>query len=192
MAVRWIPFAFCTEGGPVGWIIVTLLAYYKYAWFLFAGMTQANPKLWMSFVLLYGQFEELFFNWVLSYQFQQDRPECTLEYDATFEQARNTGMPSLETQLSFALSSFVLCHFLITDSSPSVLTIVLVVVLPFVVGSGLYITSNNTALQVLIGALLGTANGIKRIFLYHYFAKQCLLALIDRYPFLRAFLPSSD
>jgi len=192
MTVRWIPFAFCTEGGLLGWIIVSMLAYYKYVWFLFAGMTQANPKLWMSFVLIYGQFEELFFNWILSYQFQQDRPECTLEYDTTFELARNTGMPSLETQLSFALSSFVVGHFLITDKSPPLLALLLAIILPFVVGSGLYITSNNTALQVLVGAIVGTLNGIKRILLYHFFAKQCLLALLERYSFLRVVLPSTD
>jgi hypothetical protein len=192
MTVRWIPFAFCTEGGFVGWTIVTVLAYYKYAWFLLAGMAQSQPKLWLMFVLLYGQVEELFFNWIFAYQFPQQRPECTLEYDETFEVARNAGMPSLETQMSFALSSFVLGHFITNKDYPSHITILTVVALPLLVAGGLYATSNNTALQIVVGAGLGSFNGIKRILLYHFFAKEALMIWLHRFSFLTWIFPAGD
>lgn len=192
MTVQWIPFAFCTTDGFVGWAIVTVLAYYKYAWFLLAGMAQSQPKLWLMFVLLYGQLEELFFNWIFAYQFPQSRPECSLAYDATFEEARMAGMPSLETQMSFALSSFVLGHFIADKAYPSHFTILAVAALPWLVGGGLYATSNNTALQVVAGAALGTFNGIKRVLLYHFFAKEAFILWLQRFSFLTWIFPSSD
>ena len=192
MTVRWIPFAFCTEGGLVGWVIVTLLAYYKYSWFLLAGMAQTRPKLWLMFILVYGQLEELFFNWVLSVAFPQSRPECTLDYDVAFEMARNAGMPSLEAEMSFALSAFVLTYFIVSADYPSYLTILLVATLPNVVAGGLYATANNTALQIFVGAAVGTLNGVKRVLIYHFFAKEGLVEWLQRFTFLKIFIPDSD
>lgn len=192
MAVRWIPFAFCTEGGFVGWLIVFLCAYYKYAWFIIYGMAQTRPQLWLIYILIYGQFEELFFNQLIGDQFPQARPQCTLEYDEVFEHARSNAMPSLETELAFSLSVFVLGHYIINDGFPNYFFLTGIAALPWIVAGGLFATSNNTALQILVGAGLGSVNALKRLLLYHYFAKLGLMEWIQRLPFLRIFFPGSD
>jgi hypothetical protein len=188
--MKWIPFAFCADNGFWGWLIVTLLAYYKYSWFLLAGIAQNSQKLWLTFLVLYGQLEELFFHWILSHSFPENRPPCSLVFDPVFESARDRGMPSVEVQLSFSLSVFIILHFVIANAYPSLFVLLIVTLLPWVVAGGMYVTSNNTATQILVGAFVGTANAVKRVCLYHYFVRDMLIALFARYPWMHNFIPT--
>jgi len=113
-------------------------------------------------------------------------------YDPLFEEARSTAMPSLETQWAFSLSVFCLGHYLITDDFPNYFFLTGLAGLPWVVAGALFITSNNTALQLFVGASLGSVNAIKRLLLYHYFVKDGFMEWIQAFPFLRIFFPGSD
>jgi len=192
MAQEWIPIALCTSGGIIGWVIVYIIQFYQYAWFLLSGMSYVYRKLWIYFLVIYGYLEELFFNWMLSHEFPEPRPPCSLIQDPLFESKRQRGMPCLEVQLAFALSTFVVVNLAFSKAWPPRYTLFTVIALPMTVAASLWITNNNTGAQIFIGALIGMFNALRRVMFYQFFAKDALLILINKVKFVQWFAPMNE
>jgi len=63
--------------------------------------------------------------------------------------------------------------------------------LPILSTTSLYATHNNTSIQLIAGAVIGTINGVRRILLYHFFMKFHLYN-VGSYNFFKWFIPRSD
>jgi hypothetical protein len=192
MSEHWIPVALCTNGGLIAWGIVLLIQFYQYAWFLMTGFSYGYQKMWLSFLVLYGYFEEVFINWALRHQFGQPRPLCNLVFDPDFEQSRMFGMPSIEVELSFTLSVFIATNLLLTREYPRPYTFAILLAFPIVLAGCMWTTNNNTAFQIFIGALVGTLNAIRRIIIYHYFLRSGLILMAKRYKTMQWLFPTNE
>jgi hypothetical protein len=192
MSEHWTPVALCTNGGLVAWGIVLLVQFYQYAWFLMTGFSYGYQKMWLSFLVLYGYFEEIFINWALSNEFAQPRPLCNLVFDPEFEASRNHGMPSIEVELSVTMSVFITAYLLISREYPRQYTFVILVAFPIVLAGCMWTTNNNTFFQIFVGAAVGAINAIRRIIMYQYFIRTGLILMAKRYKAVQWLLPTNE
>jgi hypothetical protein len=192
MSEHWTPVALCTNGGMVAWGIVLLIQLYQYVWFLLTGFSYGYQKMWMSFLVLYCYFEEVFLNWVLSHEFIEPRPMCNLVFDPEFEASRLHGMPSIEVELSFTLSVFILGNLLLTREYPPMYTMAIVVAFPWFLSGCMWTTNNNTLFQIFVGAVVGTVNAIRRVIVYRYFLRSGLILMAKRYKTIRWLFPTNE
>ena len=192
MSEHWTPVALCTNGGFIAWGIVLLIQFYQYAWFLLTGFSYGYQKMWLSFLVLYGYFEEILLNWMLSHAFLEPRPLCNLVFDPDFEQSRLHGMPSIEVELSFTLSVFIISNLLITREYPRPYMFGVLIAFPIVLAGCMWITNNNTFFQIFIGAVVGTVNALRRIIIYHYFLRSGLILMANRYKTMQWLFPTNE
>jgi hypothetical protein len=156
------------------------------------GLSYQYQKMWLSFLVLYGYFEEIFINWTLSHEFKEPRPFCNLVFDPDFEASRASGMPSIEVELSFTLSVFIIANLLITREYPRQWTFGILVAFPIVLAGCMWATNNNTFFQIFIGAVVGSLNAIRRIIIYHYFLRIGLILMAKRHKSIQWLFPTNE
>jgi hypothetical protein len=190
MTESYIPIALCSNEGLVGWLLIYVILFYQYAWFLLSGSLYISMRMWIAFLVMYGYLEARLFGWLLSREFVQSRPTCTLMADPIFDEKRKYGMPSIEVLQAFMLSTFIITNILITRQTIPRYTLFTITALPFLVAAAMWITHNNTISQVAVGVVFGFLNGLRLVGLYHAFLKTPLLTMISKLKFVRWFFPT--
>lgn len=188
MATYQVVEVFCTVEGWFGWAVFGVILLFQRAWYILTGISFVDNRLWITFLVIYGYWEEIYLNWLLTVLFDQARPKCSLIQDAVLESYRTRGMPSTEAQLSFSLSTFLIFQMMLSNRYPSSYVTLCLIWLPFVVSGAMYTSHNNTALQIVLGAALGIFNSVRRLLVYRYFAKDGL-ALLANNPTVRQLVP---
>lgn len=179
---------FCTTEGWFGWAFFAVILLFQRAWYIITGISFLDNRLWLAFLVIYGYWEELYINWLLTVFFNQPRPQCSLIHDSVLESYRSNGMPSAEAQLSFSLSTFVLLQMMLSGKYAKPYTSLCILWLPFVVSGACYTLHNNTGPQIVLGAIIGIVNSVRRLLVYRYFAFEGLI-LITQNKYAKHFLP---
>jgi hypothetical protein len=184
---------YCRVEGWFGWAFFVVILLFQRAWYIITGISFADNRLWLAFLVIYGYWEEIYLNWLLLVLFREPRPRCSLIFDSTLESYRTPGLPSTEAQLSFSLSAFLLAQMILSKRYPNSYTTFALILLPFVVSGASYTLHNNTVWQIFVGAIIGILNALRRLLVFRYFAQEGL-ALIASNKIIQAFLPlnSSD
>jgi PAP2 superfamily len=179
---------FCTVEGWFGWAVFGVILLFQRAWYIITGISFMDNRLWLAFLVIYVYWQGIYVNWLLTVQFDQPRPRCSLIQDVVLESYRSNGMPSTEAQLSFSLSAFLLMQMALSGKWANAYIILGMIWLPFVVSGAMYTSHNNTGAQIIFGAVLGIVNSVLVLLVYRYFAQEGL-ALITQNNFIRRVVP---
>lgn len=185
----WAPIVYCFSDTILGSLLILFIFLFsEKIWWIGSGIIWANPQLYSFFLVVYGFNEELFLHFTFSQVFQQNRPLCTFTTGPLAE--RNMAMPSLEAELAFSLSAFLIVHMFLMETLSDIRTNFTLFILPLAMLAALYATRNATALQLFVGALFGTLNGVRRVIIFHFFLKRPI-TLIGQYPGFNWIIPKA-
>jgi len=185
----WTPYVFCYSDTVVGYLLVcSILFFYQKIWWIISGITWKSGDLYLTFLLLFGLNAELFMHYTFSQLSQQNQPLCTFTIEPRQEQGH--AMPSLQAQLTFSISSFLVLHMFLMQRLTKMRATLIIVIFPIFTLFSIYITRNNTIAQLAAGAVFGCVNGTLRILLYHFYIKRPL-AMLGHYAPFDLLIPST-
>lgn len=185
----WAPYVYCFSDTILGSLLVLFIfLFYEKIWWVASGVIWANPQLYLFFLVIYGFNEELFLHFTFSQVVPQDRPLCTFTTGPLVE--RSKAMPSLEAELAFSLASFLIVHMFLMETLADAKTNFTLFVLPLAMLAALFVTRNATLLQLFVGAVFGTVNGVRRVLIFHFFLKRPI-TLLGQYPVFNWIIPKS-
>ena len=176
----WTPVVYCAGDGFFVLVAINLIQFAQLIWFMMNGAYYAMPRNWLSYIVWFGHAEALLVHMVLSQAWPDPAPDCDFVREEWFESRRQHSMPSRDTQLTFALITFIIGHFILTNERPAWYIVIGLISLPVLVAISLWITSNATFAQIAVGAVVGLIDGFRRVILYEavlndgfkYFARR--------------------
>jgi hypothetical protein len=180
----WVPVAYCYRS-TAELVALQLVLSLSTLWTLVAGLAMVRSRLYLLALLLWGYKEELLLYFVLSRQFPDSRPACTLlpPSAAALASARAYALPTPEIQLGASLSVFLLVHMIVHRVLLPLRLLLGILLLPLLSAAILYATANATAFQLAAALLLGSANGLRRSLLYEGFLRPHFTRWLSYRPF---------
>jgi len=182
-----LPTVYCHEESVLGMLLFYLVTAVSQLWTIIGGISVIRGKLYLVALVFWGYNEEILIQFFLAQHFNQNRPRCSTVYCAQIEDTRRFAMPSLETQLIFSLSAFLILYSVCKRHVFPPKIVFSILVLPLAVALALVVSHNNTLGQVLAGALIGLVGGIRKFILFNYFIQHHIAYLSSLYG-LRWFL----
>lgn len=187
----WAPVVYCAGDGFFVLLSLNLIQFTQLLWFMMSGAYYAMPRNWLSYIVWFGHAEALLVHMVLAEAWPEPAPDCDFVHEAWFDIRRQHGMPSRDTQLTFALITFVIGHFILTDERPDWYIVIGLVCLPVLVAISLWLTNNATFLQILVGAVVGLVDGLRRVILYEAVLKDGFRYFARRFRIVKFLMPDN-
>lgn len=182
-----IAVGYCETDDWLGSFLVVLFQFANDFWPFLAGMSFIHPELYLAALAIWSHYDEVLFWYFLARYFNELSPPCP----EIIDEARQGGMPSYLTQMSFSIGTYLFVNMLLVQRVYALRILAFVVAMPFLVGTGLYITDNNSFMQVVVGALIGILNGARKVITYHFFFKH-YWTVLSRVPIVRWFFPAGS
>ena len=167
----WVAQAYCHADTVVGAALIYVILLVQKLWTLLGGVALVKGELYLAVLVFWSYWEGMFIHYMLSLKFNEARPNCATTFDYLVVEHRLHAMPSLEAQLIFTVSFFLLANMLLVRRGYPLKILVMIVTLPVVACGALFVTHNNTMAQLAFGALVGAINGLRHILLYQFFLK---------------------
>lgn len=187
----WVGEAYCHADTVVGLALIYVILLVQKLWTIIGGIALVKGELYLAVLVFWGYWEGIFIHYTLSLKFNESRPNCATTFNYLVAEHRLHAMPSLEAQLIFTVSFFLLANMLLVKRAYPMKILVMIVTLPVVASGALLVTHNNTVGQLAFGALIGAVNGLRHVLLYQFFLKYVFEHFATLVLF-KWFLPSGD
>jgi len=182
---------YCHADSLVGEALIYFILLVQKLWTILGGIALVKGELYLAVLGFWAYWEAIFIHYMLAQKFNEPRPNCGTTFNYLVRETRLYAMPSLEAQLIFTVSFFLLANMILVKRGYPLKILVMIITLPVVACFALYVTRNNSIEQLAFGAAVGAVNGLRNVLLYQFFLKY-IFEHLATLTFFTWVLPSGD